>query len=68
MTNLDGVLEQVALGAARIMGSERCSVWLPTPEGGLECRATAGDGPYAGLHGSVIPPEVVAPFVTSSGR
>ena len=66
VTNLDGVLEQVALGAARIMGSERCSVWLPTPEGGLECRATAGGPPYAALQGCVMPPEVVAPFATSS--
>ena len=48
------------------MGSERCSVWLPTPEGGLECRATAGGPPYAALQGCVMPPEVVAPFATSS--
>ena len=25
------------------MGSRRCSVWLPTPDGGLVCRATEGD-------------------------
>jgi HD-GYP domain-containing protein (c-di-GMP phosphodiesterase class II)/putative methionine-R-sulfoxide reductase with GAF domain len=62
VTNLDGVLEQVALGAARIMGSERCSVWLPTPEGGLVCRATAGGGPYARLQGRALPPEVAALF------
>jgi diguanylate cyclase (GGDEF)-like protein len=64
VTNLDGVLEQVALGAARIMDSERCSVWLPTPEGGLVCRATAGGGEYAALQGGVIPPEIVAPFAS----
>ncbi|HJX75047.1 MAG TPA: HD domain-containing phosphohydrolase, partial [Gaiella sp.] len=63
VTNLDGVLEQVALGAARIMGSERCSVWLPTSEGGLECRATAGGPSYAELQGRVIPPALVAPYV-----
>jgi diguanylate cyclase (GGDEF)-like protein len=65
VTNLDGVLEQVALGAARIMGSERCSVWLPTPEGGLVCRATAGGPAYETLQGRVIPPELVAPFTRS---
>jgi diguanylate cyclase (GGDEF)-like protein len=63
VTNLDGVLEQVALGAARIMGSERCSVWLPTSEGGLECRATAGGPSYAELQGRVMPPALVAPYV-----
>ena len=62
VTNLDGVLEQVALGAARIMGSEHCSVWLPTAEGGLVCRATAGGKPYAALQGAVMPAELVAPF------
>jgi diguanylate cyclase (GGDEF)-like protein len=65
VTNLDGVLEQVALGAAHIMGSERCSVWLPTPEGGLVCRATAAGAAYpeyAAVQGGVIPPEMVAPF------
>ncbi len=62
VTNLDGVLEQVALGAARIMGSEHCSVWLPTAEGGLVCRATAGGKPYAALQGTVMPAELVAPF------
>ena len=30
VTNLDGVLEQVVRATARIMGSRRCSVWLPT--------------------------------------
>ncbi len=62
VTNLDGVLEQVALGAARIMGSERCSVWLPTLEGGLVCRATAGGGEYSRLQGRALPPEVAALF------
>jgi diguanylate cyclase (GGDEF)-like protein len=66
VTNLDGVLEQVALGAARIMGSERCSVWLPTLEGGLVCRATAGGRPYSGLKGQVMPPELVAPVAGNS--
>ena len=66
VTNLDGVLEQVALGAARIMGSTRCSVWLPTTEGGLVCRATAGGSAYASLQGCVLAPEVVAPFATTS--
>ncbi|HEY7179426.1 MAG TPA: HD domain-containing phosphohydrolase, partial [Gaiella sp.] len=66
VTNLDGVLEQVALGAARIMGSERCSVWLPTSEGGLVCRATAGGRPYSALQGRVVPPELVAPFTISA--
>ena len=36
---------------ARIMGSRRCSVWLPTAEGGLVCRATEGDAEYATLQG-----------------
>ena len=36
VTNLDGVLQQVVRGAARIMGSSRCSIWLPTHDGGLD--------------------------------
>ncbi len=62
VTNLDGVLERVARGAARIMGSRSCSVWLPTPEGGLVCRATAGGAEYSALQDGVIPPELVARF------
>jgi HD-GYP domain-containing protein (c-di-GMP phosphodiesterase class II) len=48
------------------MGSERCSVWLPTSEGGLVCRATAGGRPYSALQGRVVPPELVAPFTISA--
>ena len=42
------------------MGSRRCSVWLPTAEGGLVCRATEGDAEYATLQGRALAPVVVA--------
>ena len=60
VTNLDGVLEQVVSGTARIMGSLRCSVWLPTFDGGLVCRATDGDAAYAALQNRLLAPAVVA--------
>jgi len=60
VTDLDGVLTQVVGGTARIMGSRRCSVWLPTLDGGLICRATDGDASYASLQGRSIPPAIVA--------
>jgi diguanylate cyclase (GGDEF)-like protein len=72
VTDLDGVLAQVVTGTARIMGSPRCSVWLPTEEGGLVCRATEGDASYAALVGRSLAPDLVArcsgrnePFVVS---
>jgi len=65
VTNLDGVVHEVVRGAARIMGSSRCSIWLPTHDGGLICRAAVGDGGYSDLPGSVLSPDVVARF---SGR
>ena len=72
MTNLDGILEQIVNGAARIMESRRCSIWLPTADGGLVCRAAVGDESYASRVGQLVPPEVVeqfadrdAPFVTT---
>ena len=73
VTNLDGVLQQVVRGAARIMESRRCSIWLPTLDGGLVCRAAVGDEAYTSLHGRTLPPDLVArfstrgaPFVTSA--
>ena len=73
VTNLDGVLEQVVKGTARIMGSRRCSVWLPTLDGGLVCRATQGDASYEALRGRGLTPDMVArcsgrsePFVVSA--
>jgi len=60
VTDLDGDLAQVVSGTARIMGSPRCSVWLPTDEGGLVCRATEGDASYGALVGRRLAPEVVA--------
>ena len=63
-SNLDGVLEQVVVGASRIMASGRCSVWLPTPDGGLVCRAAVGDPAYAGVKGAEMPPSLVAQFAT----
>jgi diguanylate cyclase (GGDEF)-like protein len=75
VTNLDGVLEQVVRATARIMGSRRCSVWLPTVEGGLVCRATEGDRTYAALQGRMLAADLVArcstrsePFVLSAGE
>jgi diguanylate cyclase (GGDEF)-like protein len=72
VTDLDGVLAQVVRGTARIMGSPRCSVWLPSEDGGLVCRATEGDASYATLVGRALAPDVVArcsgrsePFVVS---
>ena len=72
VTNLDGVLQQVVRGAARIMESRRCSIWLPTLDGG-PCRAAVGDEAYTSLHGRTLPPDLVArfstrgaPFVTSA--
>ena len=60
VTDLDGVLTQVVSGTARIMGSRRCSVWLPTPDGGLICRATDGDASYGSLQGRSVPAAIVA--------
>jgi diguanylate cyclase (GGDEF)-like protein len=72
VTNLDGVLEQVVRATARIMGSRRCSVWLPTTDGGLVCRATDGDRAYSTLEGRLLAADLVArcsgrsePFVLS---
>jgi diguanylate cyclase (GGDEF)-like protein len=72
VTNLDGVLAQVVRGAARIMESQRCSIWLPTHDGGLICRAAVGDQAYTALQGRLLPPDLVArfaprgaPFVTT---
>jgi HD-GYP domain-containing protein (c-di-GMP phosphodiesterase class II) len=55
------------------MGSTRCSIWLPTHDGGLICRAAVGDPVYVRLQGRMLPPDVVArfstrgaPFVTSA--
>ncbi len=64
VTNLDGVLRQVVHGAARIMGSQRCSIWLPTLDGGLICGAAVGDPAYTAVHGRLMPPDVVARFAT----
>ena len=47
----DGVLQQVVRGAAHIMGSARCSIWLPTHDGGLVCRGAVGDTAYTALEG-----------------
>ena len=73
VTNIDGVLEQVVRGTARIMGSRRCSVWLPTFDGGLVCRATEGDTAYAALQGRTLDAATVArcsgrsePFVVTA--
>jgi diguanylate cyclase (GGDEF)-like protein len=73
VTNIDGVLERVVHGASRIMESRRSSVWLPTSEGGLVCRAAVGDAAYTAIRGRVLPSHLVArfaahgaPFVTSS--
>jgi len=73
VTNLDGVLEQVVHGASRIMESRRCAIWLPTPDGGLVCRAAVGSREAAAAVGHVMPTEVVqrftdhrAPFVMSA--
>jgi diguanylate cyclase (GGDEF)-like protein len=72
VTNLDGVLERVVHGASRIMGSRRCSIWLPTSAGGLICRAAVGDPAYSTVRGRLLPSELVArfaahgaPFVTT---
>ena len=64
VTNLDGVLEQVVNGAARIMESGRCSIWLPTPDGGLICRAAVGDTSYTATVGKVLEAEMVAPLAS----
>ena len=64
VTNLDGVLRQVVHGAARIMGSQRCSIWLPTLDGGLICGAAVGDPAYTAVHGRLMPPDLVARFAT----
>ena len=64
VTNLDGVLRQVVHGAARIMGSQRCSIWLPTHDGGLICGAAVGDPAYTAVHGRLMPPDLVARFAT----
>ncbi len=73
VTDLDGVLAQVVSGTARIMGSRRCSVWLPTADGGLICRATEGDQSYAALQGRTLAAAIVArcsersePFVVAA--
>ena len=73
VTNVEGVLQQVVRGAARIMDSRQCSIWMPTPDGGLVCRAAVGDEAYMSLHGQTLPPDLVArfstrgaPFVTSA--
>jgi len=73
VTNLDGVLQQVVRGAAHIMGSSRCSIWLPTQDGGLVCRAAVGDTAYTALEGRMLPADLVArfsprgaPFVTTA--
>ena len=75
VTNLDGVLEQVVRATARIMGSRRCSVWLPTLDGGLVCRATEGDAAYSMLQGRLLAADVVArcsarsePFVVTAAE
>src|SRR4029079_11050833 len=54
------------------MGSARCSIWLPTHDGGLICTSAVGDTGYAAVHGRVLPPDLVArfsprsaPFVTT---
>ena len=60
VTDLDGVLTQVVRGTARIMGSRRCSVWLPALDGGLVCRATDGDVAYASLQGRSLAAPIVA--------
>jgi diguanylate cyclase (GGDEF)-like protein len=65
VTNLDGVLEQVVNGASRIMESGRCSIWLPTQDGGLVCRAAVGDPAYAAIVGTVLGADIVMRF---SGR
>jgi HD-GYP domain-containing protein (c-di-GMP phosphodiesterase class II) len=66
------VLTQVVRGASRIMGSARCSIWLPTHDGGLICTSAVGDTGYAAVQGRVLPPDLVArfsprsaPFVTT---
>jgi diguanylate cyclase (GGDEF)-like protein len=64
VTNLDGVLRQVVHGAARIMGSQRCSIWLPTHDGGLVCGAAVGDPAYTAVHGRLMPPDLVSRFAT----
>ena len=64
VTNLDGVLRQVVNGAARIMGSQRCSIWLPTHDGGLICGAAVGDPAYTSVQGRLMPPDLVARFAT----
>ena len=64
VTNLDGVLRQVVRGAARIMGSQRCSIWLPTHDGGLICGAAVGDPAYTAVQGRLMPPDLVARFAT----
>ncbi len=38
-TELSEVLEGLAEGASRILGSRKVSVWLPTDDGGYECGA-----------------------------
>ena len=42
---LDQVLDRVAEGAARILGSSYASVWLPLPDGGIECRSAWSTDP-----------------------
>ena len=68
VTNLDGVLEQVVNGTSRIMESRRCSIWLPTADGGLVCRAAVGDPAYTGTVGTVIPREALAAARRTGGR
>src|SRR6187401_274830 len=59
VTNLDGVLQQVVRGAAHIMGSARCSIWLPTQDGGLVCRGAVGDTAYTSLEGRMLRADLV---------
>ncbi len=65
VTELDGVLDRIAAGAARILGSHRSSVWLPVHEtGALTCRATFGDVGSRTADGPTMPPELVARVAT----
>jgi diguanylate cyclase (GGDEF)-like protein len=73
VTNLNGVLEQVVRGASRIMESQRCSIWLPTNDGGLVCRAAVGPPSYTARIGRTVPVDLVkrfaardAPFVMTA--
>ena len=44
-------------GAQRIMESRRCSIWLPTLDGGLVCRAAVGDEAYTLPWSTMLPPD-----------